>query len=104
PAARRLLVDPVPTGDAQLDQVIAAYRSARVQAVTAMLAPDLTRAGVVAGSTTAAVVVELLIAGVDGVARWWQEHPSSTLEEVTDTASRLIWKGLPRVEPRVERP
>src|SRR5690606_34726241 len=91
PAARRLLVDPVPTGDAELDRVIAAHRSARAQAVTAMLAPDLARSGLAAGSIQAAVVVELLIGGVDSVARWWQEHPATTLEEVTETAARLIW-------------
>ena len=97
PAARRLLVDPIPTGDTDLDQVIAAYRTARTQAVAAMLAPDLERCGVTAGSTAAAVVVELLITGVDGVARWWQDHPGATLDEVTDIASRLLWNGLPRL-------
>ncbi|KRC56802.1 MULTISPECIES: TetR/AcrR family transcriptional regulator [unclassified Nocardioides] len=97
PAARRLLVDPIPTGDAELDQVLSAYRTARTQAVAAMLAPDLARSGVVAGSTAAAVVVELLITGVDGVARWWQDHPGASLDEVTDIASRLLWNGLPRL-------
>lgn len=97
PAARRLLVDPIPTGDADLDQVIAAYRTARVQAVAMMLAPDLARSGVVPGATESAVIVELLITGVDGVARWWQDHPVATLDEVTDIAARLLWNGLPRI-------
>ncbi len=97
PAARRLLVDPIPTGDAELDQVLRGYRAARTEAVTAMLAPDLARSGLSAGSTDAAVVVELLVTGVDGVARWWQEHPDATLEQVTDIAGRLLWKGLPRL-------
>ena len=97
PAARRLLVDPIPTGDAELDQVLSAYRTARTQAVAAMLAPDLARSGVVAGFTASAVVVELLITGVDGVARWWQDHPGASLDEVTDIASRLLWNGLPRL-------
>ena len=77
--------------------MISAYRTARTQAVAAMLAPDLARSGLTAGSTAAAVVVELLITGVDGVARWWQDHPAATLDEVTDIASRLLWNGLPRV-------
>ena len=97
PAARRLLVDPIPTGDPDLDQVLAAYRAARTQAVTSMLADDLAHSGVVAGSTEAAVVVELLITGIDGVARWWQQHPDTTLDEVTDIAARLLWAGLPRL-------
>lgn len=97
PASRRLLVDPVPTGDTDLDQVIAAYRTTRAQAVALMLAPDLAVSGVPVGSTESAVVVELLITGVDGVARWWQDHPAATLEEVTDIAARLLWNGLPRI-------
>ena len=97
PAARRLLVDPIPTGDPDLDSVLAAYRTARAQAVTSMLAPDLARSGLRAGATDSAVVVELLITGVDGVARWWQEHPDVALEEVTDVAARLLWNGLPRL-------
>lgn len=97
PSARRLLVDPIPTGDTELDQVLAAYRTARTQAVTAMLAPDLARSGVTVGSDESAVVVELLITGVDGVARWWQEHPAASLEDVTDIAARLLWNGLPRI-------
>ncbi|MFW6866101.1 TetR/AcrR family transcriptional regulator [Nocardioides sp. CPCC 206347] len=97
PAARRLLVDPIPTGDADLDQVLAAYRTARAQAVAMMLAPDLARSGVVAGSTESTVIVEFLITGVDGVARWWQDHPIATLDEVTDIAARLLWNGLPRI-------
>jgi AcrR family transcriptional regulator len=100
PASRRLLVDPVPTGDPDLDRVIAAFRASRTQAVAAMLAPDLALSGVEPGSTAAAVVVELLITGVDGVARWWQDHPGAGLEEVTDIAARLLWNGLPRLEGR----
>ncbi|MBU2696732.1 TetR/AcrR family transcriptional regulator [Pimelobacter sp. 30-1] len=97
PAARRLLVDPIPTGDPGLDQAVHAFRTARTQAVATMLGPDLARAGLAAGTTPAAVVVELLITGVDGVARWWQEHPDASLDEVTDVAAQLLWNGLPRV-------
>lgn len=97
PAARRLLVDPIPPGDSDLEQVLGAIRSSRTQAVATMLAPDLARSGVQAGSTEAAVVVELLITGIDGAARWWREHPAATLDEVTDSAARLLWHGLPRM-------
>lgn len=96
PAARRLLVDPVPPGDPALEQVLAGYRAARTQATAAMLAPDLARAGVAVRSSDAAIVVELLISGIDGVARWWRGNPGTSLEEVTDVAARLIWNGLPR--------
>lgn len=95
PAGRRLLVDPVPSGDEELDQVIRGYRNARAQVVASLLAPDLARAGI-AGSPEVPVVVELLIAGVDGVARWWTDHPEAGLAEVVDAAVRLLWQGLPR--------
>lgn len=103
PAGRRLLVDPVPSGDAELDQVIRGYRSARAQVVASLLAPDLARAGVAAGSAVVPVVVELLIGGVDGVARWWADHPEAPLEEVVDAAVRLLWQGLPHFGDARER-
>jgi AcrR family transcriptional regulator len=84
PAARRLLVDPIPSGDHELEQVLRGYRAARTQAVTAMLGPDLAVAGVTVGSTAAAVV----------------EHPEVTLDEVTDVAARMLWSGLPRLGDR----
>ncbi len=99
PAARRLLVDPIPTGDAELDDALAAFRTARIDAVAAMLAPDLARAGAPPDSNSAAIVVELLVTGVDGVARWWHEHPETSLDEVTHVATRLLWHGLPRLSP-----
>jgi AcrR family transcriptional regulator len=97
PAARRILVDPIPTGDAELDRALRTFRTARTQAVATMLGPDLARSGLPHGSTEAEVVVELLITGVDGVARWWQEHPAATLDEVTDVAAQLLWSGLPHL-------
>lgn len=96
PAGRSLLVDPVPAGDAELDQVICGYRDARAQAVTALLAPDLARAGIALDSPAVPVVVELLIAGVDGVARWCAAHPEVDHDEAVDAAVRLLWQGLPR--------
>lgn len=98
PAARRLLLDPVPSGDLELDAVIASYRDLRSSAVATMLGPDLARSGVADGSAASAVIVALLITGIDGVARWWQEHPEVPLDEVTDIAARLLWSGLPRLD------
>lgn len=100
PAARRLLVDPIPTGDADLDRVANAFRVARTQAVMAMLGPDLDRSGLSPGSPAATVVVELLITGTDGVARWWQDNSDVGLDEVTDIATQLLWNGLPRLGER----
>ena len=101
PAGRRLLVDPVPSGDTELDQVIRGYRDARTQVVTTLLAPDLARAGITGAAVPA--VVELLIAGVDGVARWWADRPAVSQDEVVESVLRLLWQGLPRYADPHER-
>jgi len=95
--SRKLLVDPVPAGDDELDQVRQAYWDSRVQAVAAMLGPDLALTGVDVGSPEVAVMVELLITGVDGVAQWWTRHPDVSLEVVVEAAVRLLWNGMPNV-------
>lgn len=95
PAARRLLVDPIPTGDPELDRVLRDQHVLRAETVAEMLGPDLKRSGIEPGSAVS-VVVELMIAGVDGVARWWNDHPDVALDRVTEVALRLLWNGLPR--------
>lgn len=94
PASRRLLVDPVPTGDDDLDHAVRTFRQARAHAVGALLAPDLVRAGLEPGSPASGIVVDLLITGIDGVARWWEEHPTTSAAEVVDVAARVVWDGL----------
>ncbi|MFL6089201.1 MAG: TetR/AcrR family transcriptional regulator [Aeromicrobium sp.] len=96
PAARQLLIDPIPSGDRELDQVMRAMQSSRSQTVATLLAADLERSGVPEASSAAPIVVELLIAGIDGVARWWADRPEMRLDDVTDAAFRLLWNGLPR--------
>jgi hypothetical protein len=45
--------------------------------------------------------VALLIAGVDGVSRWWTEHADAGQDEVVDSVLRLLWQGLPTyADPR----
>ncbi|HET7689912.1 MAG TPA: helix-turn-helix domain-containing protein [Nocardioidaceae bacterium] len=97
PAARKLLVDPIPVGDEELDAVIRGYWDARVGAVSSMLGPDLERAGLSLDSPDVAVIVELLITGVDGVAQWWARNRHVPLEQAVDSASRLLWNGMPRM-------
>lgn len=95
PAARRLLVDPIPPGDPELDRAIRDQHGVRAESVTEMLGADLMRAGIPSG-VTASMVVELLISGIEGVARWWNQHPDVTLDRAVDIALRLLWNGLPR--------
>lgn len=102
PDARRLLIAPIPSGDAELDHMVQHHREQRAEVVARLLAPDFSRAGVPIGSPAMRAVVALLIAGVDGVANWWHENPDVTLEEATDAAYRLLWNGLPRFGESME--
>jgi AcrR family transcriptional regulator len=95
PAARRLLVDPIPPGDPELDRAIRDQHGVRAEAVAEMLSADLMRANIPPG-VAASVVVEMLIAGIEGVARWWSQHPDVALDRAVDVALRLLWNGLPR--------
>ena len=46
PAARRLLLDPIPSGDPELDLVVRGYLEDRSNAISGLLATDLAGAGV----------------------------------------------------------
>jgi AcrR family transcriptional regulator len=96
PATRRLLLDPVPSGDAELDEIVRGYVRARAAAISSLLSDDLTRAGVDRGSRRLPVVVAAVSGAVDGVAQWWALHPEASLDEVADAATGLLWNGLPR--------
>jgi AcrR family transcriptional regulator len=97
PAARRLLLDPIPPGDPELDQVVRGYLDARADAISGLLSSDLENAGVNLGSTSRPVIVAAVSGVADGVAQWWGLHPHTPFDEVVDTAARLLWNGLPRV-------
>jgi AcrR family transcriptional regulator len=96
PATRRLLLDPVPSGDAELDEIVRGYVRARAAAISSLLSGDLARAGVDRGSRRLPVVVAAVSGAVDGVAQWWALHPEASLDEVVDAATGLLWNGLPR--------
>lgn len=95
PATRRLLIDPIPAGDPELDAVVLAHLQERQDAVTLLLSDDLARAGVDLSSSAAAVMVAVVSGATDGVARWWALHPEVPLDEVADAAVRLLWHGMP---------
>lgn len=96
PATRRLLLDPVPSGDPELDQVVRGYLDARAEAISTLLSADLARAGVDLASTSLPVIVAVVSGASDGLAQWWALHPKVALDEVVDAAVRLLWNGLPR--------
>lgn len=96
PAARRLLLDPIPSGDADLDRVVRGYVEDRADAIGGLLKTDLAAAGVDLASVSLPVVVAVVSGASDGLAQWWALHPDTPLDEVLDAAVRLLWNGLPR--------
>jgi len=96
PAARRLLLDPIPPGDPELDQMMRGYLDARAEAIGALLAADLARAGVDLQSISLPVMVAVVSGAADGLAQWWALHPDTPFDDVLDAAVRLLWNGLPR--------
>jgi AcrR family transcriptional regulator len=96
PEARRLLLDPIPSGDPELDQVIRGFLEDRSRAISSLLATDLANAGVDLESTSLPVMVAVVSGAADGLAQWWARHPDTPSDEVVDAAARLLWNGLPR--------
>lgn len=96
PAARRLLLDPIPPGDAELDLVVRGYVDDRSRAISGLLATDLAGAGVDLTSTSLPVIVAVVSGAADGLAQWWALHRDTPFDEVVDAAARLLWNGLPR--------
>ncbi len=96
PAARRLLLDPIPSGDPELDRVVRGYLEDRSRAISGLLATDLAGAGVDLTSTSLPVIVAVVSGAADGLAQWWALHPRTPFDEVVDAAARLLWNGLPR--------
>lgn len=96
PATRRLLLDPIPSGDPELDEVVHGYLQDRADAIGALISADLARAGVDLASTSLPVMVAVVSGAADGLAQWWALHPRTPLDEVLDAATRLLWNGLPR--------
>lgn len=96
PDTRRLLLDPIPSGDPELDQVVRRYTEARHAAIGDLLSEDLARAGVDLASTSLPVMVAVVSGAADGLAQWWALHPRTPFDDVVDAATRLLWNGLPR--------
>lgn len=97
PAARRLLLDPIPSGDPELDAVVRGYLEDRSDTISALLSADLARVGVDLASTSIPVLVAVVSGASDGLAQWWARHPETPFDEVVDAATRVLWNGLPRV-------
>jgi AcrR family transcriptional regulator len=94
PWARRLLFDAVGEGDPEISAVRWGIREARTRAVAALLARDVRRIGLEPETPLLEGVVELLIAGLDGMAQWWERNREMPRECLVAAAMRVLWTGL----------
>ncbi len=102
PAARRLLFDHTDEDDPEIKAVRWGIREARTRSVAVMLGRDLRSLGLDPDSEVAQAVVELLISGTDGLAQWWERHPSVPRDRLVEAAMLVLWNGLstlPEPEP-----
>jgi AcrR family transcriptional regulator len=93
PHAFRLLFSEIGSGDPEVHAARARIHAQRTRAVATLLSPDAARAGIGPGER-AEIMVELLIAGLSGVARWWEDHPDVARSELTAAAVDTVWVGL----------
>ncbi|MEU9456284.1 TetR/AcrR family transcriptional regulator [Streptomyces sp. NPDC048277] len=96
PAARTVLYDLTDDGDPEIEAVRIGYWDARIKVVTSMLGEDLRRIGLDPLSAEAELTVELLVNGLNGLARWWLRHPETSRDTLVSTAERLLWNGMAR--------
>lgn len=94
PAARRLLFDRIDEDDAEIRAVRWGIRESRTRAVTVLLARDVRRLGLVPDSPATEGAVELLIAGLDGMAQWWERHRDVPRKDLVAAAMRVLWTGI----------
>jgi AcrR family transcriptional regulator len=94
PQARRLLFDRIDEDDAEIRTVRWGIREARTRAVMVLLAPDVRKLGLEPEAPATEATVELLIAGLDGMAQWWERHKDVPREDLVTTAMQVLWTGL----------
>lgn len=94
PAARRLLFDRIDEDDAEIRAVRWGIRESRTRAVTVLLARDVRRLGLIPDSPATEGAVELLIAGLDGMAQWWERHQDVPRKDLVAAAMLVLWTGI----------
>lgn len=66
--------------------------------LTSMLAPDARRAGLDPASPVADAIFALQQSALEGLVRWWHDHPGVSREQVLEAAMNALWKGLEGLE------
>lgn len=99
PAGRLLLFDLAGEDDPEIAVARWGIREARTRSVALLLRADLARTGVAPASADAAIRVEMLLAGLDGIARWREHRPAMSRGELVEIAMTVFWSGVGRTTP-----
>ncbi|WP_232835632.1 TetR/AcrR family transcriptional regulator [Actinocorallia populi] len=94
PAARRLLFDFSAEDDPEIKVARWGVSESRTRVLTLLLGEDLRVLGLDPASPDAALHVEILLSGLDGLAQWWDRNPAVPRDELVETALRVFWTGL----------
>ena len=103
PEARRLLFDFSGEDDPEIKVARWGVSESRTRVLPLLLGEDLRVLGLDPASPAAALHVEILLSGLDGLARWWDHNPGASRDELVDTALRVFWTGLSRRDVTGER-
>ncbi|WP_433479233.1 TetR/AcrR family transcriptional regulator [Spirillospora sp. CA-142024] len=95
-AGRRLLFDQADEDDPEIRTVREGIRRSRAHVVTVLLVDDMRTVGVDPHEPIAEAMVELIIAGLDGAAQWWERNPDMPRSRLVEGVTRLLWQGLRR--------
>ncbi len=94
PAGRRLLFDFSAEDDPDIQVARRGISESRTRVLTLLLGAELRALGLDPGSPQAALHMEILLTGLDGLAQWWDHHPDVSREELVGIALRVLWTGL----------
>ncbi|MEO3784777.1 TetR/AcrR family transcriptional regulator [Actinocorallia sp. B10E7] len=94
PAARRLLFDFSAEEDPEIKVARRGINESRTRVLTLLLGGELRDLGLDPASPDAALHVEILLSGLDGLAQWRDHNPHVPRAELVDTAMRVFWTGL----------
>lgn len=94
PAGRRVLFDFSAEDDPEIEVARWGIAESRTRALTLLLGEGLRALGLDPASAEAALHVEVLVGGLDGLARWREHHPESGRRELVELGLRVFWTGL----------
>lgn len=95
-AGRRLLFDFSAEEDPEIKVARWGISESRTRVLVLLLGAELRALGLDPASPDAALHVEILLSGLDGLAQWWDHNTGVPRGELVGIAMRVFWTGLGR--------